>query len=88
VTPELEVLDQLLGGDMPLDVLARLFPDTGRFAHAFSKMIQAGEVRLADATGKPIPLWRFQELDRSGDLVAAAVTIRVSVTEVGAKRVA
>ena len=31
MSPELETLDQLLGGDLPLTVIRKLFPDAERF---------------------------------------------------------
>ncbi len=87
MTPELEVLDQLQGGDLPLDVIANLFQDRARFIIALSRMIEADEIRLNDAAGQAIPLWRFQQISRTGEIGAAASSIRVSLTDVGTRRV-
>jgi hypothetical protein len=35
MSPELETLDQLAGGDMSLAVIRRLYPDVDRFVMAF-----------------------------------------------------
>ena len=88
MTPELEVLDQLQGGDLPLEVIAKLFEDQARFLKALSRMVEAGEVALNDTTGQAIPLWRFQEIARTGEAGAGASSLRVSITEVGARRIA
>jgi len=87
MTPELEVLDQLQGGELPLEVIAKLFEDRARFVKALSQMLAAGEVSLNDNAGQVIPLWRFQEIERSAE-VAVPSSIRVALTEIGARRIA
>jgi hypothetical protein len=54
MSPELETLDQLLGGDMPLAVVCGLFDNGERFARSVAAMLHAGEVRLyVDGVGVP-----------------------------------
>jgi hypothetical protein len=51
MSQELEVLDQLLGGDLPLDAFSRLFPDQDRCRRAIQAMLMEGHVRIVDAQG-------------------------------------
>jgi hypothetical protein len=84
MSPELETLDQLLGGDMSLTVIRGLFENHDRFARAIAAMLDAGEVRLVDSDGTELPGWRWRE-------VLAAETeagdFWLSITDAGARRV-
>ena len=46
MSPELETLDQLLGGDLPIAVIRGLFDDDSHFAHAVEAMLCEMEIRL------------------------------------------
>jgi hypothetical protein len=88
MTPELEVLDQLQGGDLPLEVVAKRFDDHSRFLNALVRMVEAGEVALIDPAGNAVPHWHFQEIARGDTRNAAVGSIRVSLTDIGARRIA
>lgn len=83
MSPELETLDQLLGGDLPLPVIRGLFDDQDRFARAITAMLEAGELRLVEAAETDVPRWRWREV-----LNANAGSTRVAITKAGVKRIA
>jgi hypothetical protein len=85
--PELEVLDQLLGGDLPLNVIAGLFPDRDRCRRAVGAMLKGGEVCILDAAGQPVPEWRYRELEYAPDIWSEGTTYRMSIADAGAKRI-
>lgn len=62
MSPELETLDQLLGGDLPLAVVRQVYPDAGRFARGLGGLLAAGEVRLVTADGAAVPAWQWRVL--------------------------
>ncbi len=83
MSPELETLDQLLGGDLPLPVIRGLFADRDRFILAITAMLDAGELRLVEADGEDVPQWRWRDV-----LNFNATSTRVAITAAGAKRIA
>lgn len=83
----LEVLDQLLGGNIPLRVVAGLFPDNQRCHQTIDALLEGGEVQLLDAAGAPVPLWRYRELERRAELWAAGAAYQLAITDIGANRV-
>ena len=89
MSPELETLDQLLSGDLGLNVICALFGDNTAFVRAVSAMLQAGEVRLLTSDGLDVPRRRWSEV-----LVGASASgneekadLKLSITEAGARRV-
>jgi hypothetical protein len=85
MTQELEVLDQLLGGDLPLNVIAGLFPDREHCQRAIAKMFQAGQILILDSSGNPIAFWRFRELKAQPETWAVGTQYRLSITEAGSQ---
>ena len=84
MNPELETLDQLLGGDLPLTVIRSLFDDDSRFARAIRMMLDDGEVQLLTSDGDKVERWRWPDVlapmaDKSG--------YRLDITSLGAKRI-
>ena len=51
MSPELETLDQLEGGNLPLPIVRGIFREESRFVRAIEAMLEAGEVRLLDSDG-------------------------------------
>lgn len=87
MSPELETLDQLIGGDMPLSIIRGLHPDDDSLKVAVHRMLQGGDVVLLDEEGAAIPYWRScQILDQ---LDNASVTARYwcSLTPLGARKI-
>jgi hypothetical protein len=87
MTPELEVLDQLIGGDLLLNVIAGLFPDRDHCRQAVSAMLKSGEINILDPSGQLVPAWRYRELEGTEELWSAGTAYRLSITEAGAKRI-
>ena|SRR5580765_2298350 len=82
MAPELETLDQLLGGDLPLPVIRGLFADQERFVLAIYAMLEAGETRLFEAGGADVPKWRWHDI-----LCNNVPSTRLAITKAGAKRI-
>ncbi len=57
MSPELETLDQLLGGDLPVAVVRSFYPDDERFILATLAMLNAGEIALLDAERVEVLKW-------------------------------
>ena len=82
MSPELETLDQLLGGDTLLSVIRMDYPDRPRFLRGMMGLLNSGDIRLV-GDGLEIPKWRWQAvLEGEGD------RILVSLTKAGAARIA
>lgn len=84
MSPELELLDQLLGDDLSLPVVRRIFPDDNFFARAMNAMLETGEVRLIGNDGVELPRWQWQQILRARE---HAAEIRVQITTAGASRI-
>jgi len=87
MSPEVEVLDQLLAYDLPLNVIAALFPDQDHCRRAIGVMLLDGQVRILDKEGVEIPDWRYRELARQPEFWASGTRYKMSLTDFGAKRV-
>ena len=87
MSPELEVLDQLQGGDMALGVVAALFPDEAHARRAIVAMLAAGELRLFDAEGAALSPWQLRELEHQTDSWHADTHHRLAITAAGARRI-
>lgn len=70
MSPELETLDQLLGGQLPLSIVRNFFGNENRFRLGILAMLDAGVVALIDPEGTELPRneWpvRLERLDSSG----------------------
>jgi hypothetical protein len=86
VSPELETLDQLLGGDMPLEVVREWYDCGPRFARSVEAMLHAGEVRLV-ADGADVPRWRWTEVLSAAAERSTRSGARLAITAVGVRRI-
>ena len=84
---ELEVLDQLQGGDLPLRVVASLFPEEAHARRAIAALLLAGEIALLDAKGAAVAPWQLRELDRQPGSWRTDSQYHLSLTDAGARRV-
>ena len=84
---ELETLDQLLGGDMPLAVIRGLYPDDKSFAGGIHALLRCGDVRLFSDDGSEVPRWRWRELFDAGGFQHEMHRLRLDITNQGADRV-
>lgn len=87
MSPELEVLDQLLGGDLPLNVITGLFSDPEHCRLAIGAMLSDGEIRILDSTKQPILFWRYHELESERSFWDEGTPYLVSITETGVRRI-
>ncbi len=86
--PELEVLEQVLDSELPLDVIAGLFIDQDRCRRAIRAMVSDGEVIVVGPEGLALPPWRYRELEGNPAFWARGTPYRLSITEAGADRIA
>lgn len=86
MTPEIEVLDQLLGGDLPLNLIADLFPGRSRCQRAILAMLRNDEVSLLDPAGDPVPEWHYRELQDQPNFWIKGTRYRLTITNKGARR--
>jgi hypothetical protein len=82
MSPELETLDQLLGGDLSAAVVLGLYADAAAFRRGAGALLKCGDVALL-CDGIEIPAWQWPAL-LSGDLAG----LRFRLTPQGARRVA
>ena len=84
---ELEVLDQLQGGDLPLPTIRTLFADEESFNRAISGLVRSGDVRLL-TDGFVVPAWRLRELFADSDSHLHRPPLTVQLTDQGGRRIA
>jgi hypothetical protein len=87
MSPELEALDQLQGGDMPLRVVAALFPDEAHTRRAIAAMLAAGDLTVIDAAGAAVALWQVRDLERQPGSWHNDTEFRLAITTAGARRI-
>ena len=80
---EIETLDQLLCGSLPLRVIRGLYPDHKTFAVAIHALLRNGDVRLI-SDGTEVPHWRWRELFEAGAVKKEMPRLRLEVTDRGA----
>jgi len=62
MSPELETLDQLQGGELHLSIVATLFPSTAAFRRAVMGLLSCGDVILKTNQGRQLPRWEWERL--------------------------
>ena len=87
MSPELETLDQLLGGDMPLAVIAQLYPSSEAFRQGILGLLASGDVLLIGSADMPVPNWRWREIFSDGVLIENHRDLKLRLSASGAKRV-
>jgi hypothetical protein len=88
MSPELETLDQLQGGDLPLKVVEALYPDAEAFRKGVLGLLSAGDVRLLTIDQTGVPTWRWTELFVGGAVMKELGSMKLSITAQGARRIA
>ena len=88
LSPELETLDQLLGGALAIHAVASLFNDPSHCAQALEAMLNAGELRLTDSMGKAVPVSLFLRLRSDPSFWGQDSSYRVEISDLGANRIA
>lgn len=87
MSPELETLDQLLGGDLPLSVIRNLYPSSEGFQRGILGLLFSGDVLLlpSDKTALARRSWR-DKLERFVDKPNCSYYLRI--TSQGVNRIA
>jgi hypothetical protein len=82
MSPELETLDHLIGGDLPAPVIRQIYPDDAAFRRGAGGLLHCGDVVLLRDSFE-VPAWQWPVM-LSGDLAG----IRFHLTPQGARRIA
>ena len=88
MSPELETLDQLLGKDLSLGIVVRLYPDAAAFRRGVVGLITGGDVRLFTDDDVEVPSWRCRELFADGTVMYELESMKLRITPQGARRIA
>lgn len=86
-SPELETLNQLLGGELPLAAVRHLYPDDERFVKGLSRLLSTKQIRLMRAEGADVPSWQWHTLLVQGTILLELDRFRVKLTSLGARKV-
>jgi hypothetical protein len=84
--PELETLDQLVGGDMALSVIRQVFPTDDGFVQGIFGLLQQGDVVLV-AHGAVVPEWQVRVLFREKQVLGELERYALRLTKAGASKV-
>ncbi|WP_144054608.1 hypothetical protein [Rhodopirellula europaea] len=87
MSPELETLDQLQGGDLPLNTVRGLFKDAGHFRRSITSMLDAGDVILLDQESQTVPRWKHAEIFGQPAGHSTLQSYRLSLDDAGAARI-
>jgi hypothetical protein len=82
-SPELETLDQLLGGDLRLEVISKLYPSREAFARGVLGLLAGGDLVVVTREGVEVPKWQWQGV-LSG---AGCEGLSLRITSQGARRI-
>jgi hypothetical protein len=88
MSPELEVLDQLLGGDLPLRLIRRIVDDDARFVEAVLALLRSGDVCLLGPDGNAVPSRQWRDELTAAISDGDADSHRLDITAQGVQRVA
>jgi hypothetical protein len=86
-SPEMETLDQLLGGDQKLSVLRQVFPSDQRFVQGIAGLLRDGDVLLL-AEGVQVAEWQVRTLFRHGEVLSTLDRYALHLTHKGAQKTA
>lgn len=87
MTPELETLDQLLGGNLSLTVVRNFYPDIQSFTGGILGLLRCGDVILKTVQEAEVPSWRWRELFVDGTIAEELNNLQLEITEQGAQKV-
>ena len=88
MSAELETLDQLLGGDLPLKVIRNLYADEEAFRQGVLGLLSSGDVCLLMRDQKQVPPWLWRELFGAGKVTHELGDMKLSLTAQGTRRIA
>ena len=87
LSPELETLDQLVGGDLQLAIIRRLYRDDAAFTRGVVGLLSSGDVCLVTNDGAHVPQWRWRELFVDGVAVDQLSDLKLKITDQGARKI-
>jgi len=87
MSPELETLDQLLGSDLSLSIVLRLYSDAATFKHGVHALLASGDVCLLTTDEVEVPTWRYRELFIDGTVMQQLEQMKLRITPHGALRI-
>lgn len=85
MTWPLELLDQLLGDDLTLDIVAQIYPDAPTMKKIVKHFIADGFVEVVDAQGRPLELWEWDALCRERVSFLGCFDYTARLTDAGAE---
>jgi hypothetical protein len=85
MSPELDVIEQLAGGDLPLPIICGLFDEDDRAKRALANYISKGVVLFISDREGVLPRWKCEEILRQAVHLDRHTEVRVSLTDKGAK---
>jgi hypothetical protein len=86
LSPELETLDQLLGGDLRLEVVAQFFPSHEEFEMGVIGLLSCGDIVLL-AGDEVVPSWRWKELLTRENVPAETEFLSLRITTQGVRKI-
>jgi hypothetical protein len=86
MSPELETLDQLLGGPMSTTAIRSLYNNADHFVAAITEMLQSGELKLS-AGSVEVPQYRWASVLRLSGADARTQRAKLDITEAGSRRI-
>jgi hypothetical protein len=87
MSPELETLDQLLGGNLTLAVVRTFYSDEHAFARGVLGLVSCGDVRLLTTKGVEVPTYQWRELFIGGAVTGRVDELQLEITDQGAQKV-
>lgn len=88
MSPELETLDQLLGGALPLAVIRDVYADEDAFRLGVLGLLTSGDVCLLTVDHNDVPSWRWRELFVDGTVMKELGGMSLRITAQGILRIA
>lgn len=86
MSPELETFDQLLGGDLSLEIISMLYPSADEFKRGILGLLSSGDVSLLTREEIEVPAYRWRELFSEAKLMHELHHLKLHLTVQGARR--
>jgi len=88
MSPELETLDQLLSGALPMAVIRTLYPDVDAFRLGVFGFLNSGDVTLLMNDQTEVSSWRWRKLFVDGAVMKELGNMNLQITAQGVGRIA
>ena len=87
MSPELETLDQLLGGDMSVSAIVAIYPSPDDCRSGLLGLLAAGDVRLLTPERLEAAEYEWRALFSQQDWIQALNDYRLSITQEGTSKI-